>query len=260
MLARHIDVLGMRVDIVQIPDVLSQMEEWIQRKALGNYIAVSNVDSVVCSRSDGNFKNAVNCSTLSVPDGMALVVLARYYGYSLKRRVYGPELMEEFCKLAEDKGYSNFYYGATDQVLKKLKEKLLQKYPKLKIIGTYSPPFRQMTADEDQYVIDMINQSNPDILWVGLGCPKQEIWMYEHKNKINIPVMAGVGAAFDFHAGTKKQAPKWMREHGLEWFFRLATEPRRLWKRYLVGNTIFIYNIALEIVKNGVKLLKNKTE
>lgn len=249
------DVFGMRVDMVQAPDVLETMKDWISDKSYGNYISVSNVDSAVWSRRNKEFRNAVNKSSLSVPDGKALVLLARFYGYPLKRRVYGPELMEEFCRVAECKGYSNYFYGGTQFVLEKLKDRLLQKFPKLKIQGVYSPPFRRLTEDEDRQIIDMINNAKPDVLWVGLGCPKQEVWMYEHRDKLNVPVIIGVGAAFDFHAGTKKQAPKWMREHGLEWSFRLVTEPRRLWKRYIVGGIVFLYNVFPEILtykKNSI--------
>lgn len=245
-----IDVLGMRVDMVQIPDVLCAIENWIINKLFGNYISVSNVDSAVWSRKNVDFRNAVNNSSLSVPDGMALVLLARLYGYSLKRRVYGPELMEEFCKLANNMGYTNYFYGSTKEVLDKLTKNLLIRFPNLKIAGVYSPPFRKLNKEEDMQIIKIINEAQPDVIWVGTGCPKQEIWMYEHKDKLKVAVMVGVGAAFDFYAGTKRQAPYWMREHGLEWFFRLMTEPRRLWKRYIVGGAVFVYNIVPDLARN----------
>lgn len=243
-------VLGMRIDMVQIPDVLCTIENWIRNKLFGNYISVSNVDSAIWSRKNIDFRNAVNNSSLSVPDGKALVLLARLYGYPLKRRVYGPELMEEFCKLANNRGYTNYFYGGTNKTLSKLTENLTVRFPNLKISGACSPPFRDLTCEEDRQIIETINKAKPDVLWVGIGCPKQEIWMYEHKDKLNVAAIVGVGAAFDFHAGTKKQAPYWMREHGLEWFFRLITEPRRLWKRYIVGGAVFIYNIIPDLARN----------
>lgn len=123
------------------------------------------------------------------------------------------------------------------------------RFPNLRISGVYSPPFRDLTDEEDRRVVEMINRAKTDILWVGIGCPKQEIWMYKHKDKLNVPIMVGIGAAFDFHAGIKKQAPRWMREHGLEWFFRLLTEPRRLWKRYIVGGGVFLHCVLSELLK-----------
>lgn len=253
MKSNSITVLSMRVDMVQIPEVLNIMEEWINNGMRGNYITISNADSSRWSKKNSRFREAINCSALSVPDGISLVLLSRFYGHKLKRRVYGPELMEEFCKLSDEKSYTNYFYGGTEETLERLTHNLQAKFPDFKIAGTYSPAFRELTEEEDRQIVNMINKANPDVLWVGLGCPKQEIWMYEHKDKLNVPVIVGVGAAFDFHAGTKKQAPGWMREHGLEWFFRLITEPRRLWKRYIVGGAVFLYNVAFEILCYRVK-------
>ena len=248
-----IRVLDMRVDMVQISDVLQAMEEWIVNKEQGRYIVIANADSAVRSRKNDKFRKAVACSTLSVPDGMSLVWLGKMQGYKLKRRVYGPDLLQEFCELAVSKGYTNYYYGGAEGVPQRLKDALVKKFPELKVTGVYSPPFRDLTDSEDEQIVAMINEANTDVLWIGLGCPKQEIWMYQHRDKLKVPVVVGVGAAFDFHSGTKKQAPFWMREHGLEWFFRLITEPKRLWKRYIVDGAFFLYNVAIEIVKGGKK-------
>lgn len=249
-----INILGMRVDMVQIPDVLARMEEWIRDRTKCKYICISNANDAVLSKKDNRVREAVNSSALSVPDGISLILLGRFYGYNLKRRVYGPELMEEFCRLAENKGYINFFYGGAEGVPERMRDNLLRKFLGLKINGVYSPPFRRLSEEEDREIVNMINKACPDVLWIGLGCPKQQLWMYEHKNKLNVPVMVGVGAAFDFHAGAKKQAPKWMRENGLEWFFRLITEPKRLWKRYIVDGLYFLYNIVFEIIfkKGGI--------
>ena len=245
---QSIRVLDMRVDMVQIPDVLRRMEEWIVSREQGRYIIIANADSAVRSRRNNNFRKAVDCSALSVPDGMPLVWLGKMQGYKLKRRVYGPDLLQAFCELAACKGYTNYFYGGAKGVPQKLKDALVKKFPQLKVTGAYSPPFRDLTDSEDEQMIAMINKANPDVLWVGLGCPKQEIWMYQHRDRLEVPVIVGVGAAFDFHSGTKKQAPRWMREHGLEWFFRLVTEPRRLWKRYIVDGAVFLYNVSSEII------------
>lgn len=259
MNTKQIHILGMRVDMVQIPEVLELMEQWIEERNRGKYIVISNANDTVVSNRCERVKEAVNSSSLSVPDGISLVLVSRLYGYkNVKRRVYGPELMEEFCKIAQDKGYINYFYGGAEGVPEKLNKKFIERFPFLKVSGWYSPPFRELIEIEDEQIIDEINKANPDVLWVGLGCPKQQLWMYEHKDKLNVPVMVGVGAAFDFHAGTKKQAPRWMREHGMEWFFRLITEPRRLWRRYVVDGVIFLYNVLLEIFLN--KMEKNNKD
>ncbi len=249
-----ISILGTKVNIVQIPGVISLMKRWIEEKTTGNYIVISNANDVVTSREDIKVREAVNNSSLSVPDGISLVMLARLYGYNLKKRVYGPDLMLEFLKISENKGYSHFFYGSTNDTLNKLILNLKKKFAKLKIIDSYSPPFRDIDNEEDKAIVDRINRASPDVLWVGLGCPKQQLWMYEHRDKLKVPVMVGIGAAFDFLAGTRKQAPKWMQRLGLEWLFRLITEPRRLWKRYLIGNTMFIWLILKQLIKNkGIK-------
>jgi len=248
-----IRVLDMRVDMVQIPDVLRAMEEWIVNQEYGKYIVIANADSAMRSRKNDDFRKAVACSDFSVPDGMPLVWLGKMQGHKLKRRVYGPDLMQEFCKLAVSKGYSNYFYGGAVGVPQRLKDALVQKFPELKVVGIYSPPFRDLTDSEDEQIVAMINRANPDVLWIGLGCPKQEIWMYQHRDRLKVPVIVGVGAAFDFHSGTKKQAPRWMREHGLEWLFRLVAEPRRLWKRYIVDGAVFVYNISSELLSQITK-------
>jgi len=254
---RFISIGGMKVNIVQIPEVVKIMEDWIENKIFRNYIIVSNANDVVVSRKNIKVREAVVNSSLSVPDGFSLVLLARMYGYPLKERVYGPDLMLEFLKTTEGKGYLHFFYGSTDNVLKQLVTNLKKKFPKLNVSGSYSPPFRELSSEEDEEVVNMINEASADVLWVGLGCPKQQLWMYEHKDRLKVPVMVGVGAAFDFLSETKKQAPKWMRNSGLEWLFRLVTEPRRLWKRYLIGNTIFIWLSLKELIKTKLKKAMN---
>jgi N-acetylglucosaminyldiphosphoundecaprenol N-acetyl-beta-D-mannosaminyltransferase len=168
--------------------------------------------------------------------------------YKNVRRVYGPELMQEICAISGENGYKNYLYGSKTDVLIKLRAKLKQQYPALIISGSFSPPFRQLTKAEDDQIVEDINKSNSDIVWVGLGSPKQDLWMYEHKGRINAPVMIGVGAAFDFLAGVKPQAPRWIRNNGFEWLFRLVTEPNRLWRRYLVDYPLFVYYLLLDSV------------
>jgi N-acetylglucosaminyldiphosphoundecaprenol N-acetyl-beta-D-mannosaminyltransferase len=159
--------------------------------------------------------------------------------------------MLKFCEIAACKGYKQFFYGGAVGVPQKLQEALTERFPGLQVVGAYSPPFRPLTPEEDQNVVRMINESGADVVWVGLGAPKQEWWMAKHLGQITAPVMVGVGAAFDFHTGRVRQAPPWMQERGLEWLYRLYREPRRLWKRYLMSNSLFVWYLLLE--KIGLK-------
>jgi N-acetylglucosaminyldiphosphoundecaprenol N-acetyl-beta-D-mannosaminyltransferase len=233
---------------VQIEDVVAQMEEWIQHRHVGSYIAVTGMHGIMEAHHDPAFKNILNSSSLVVPDGMPLVWLARLKGNNLKRRVYGPELMTSFCEISAKKGYRHFLYGGAPGVAEKLAGELAYQFPGLVIAGTYSPPFRPVTAEEDAEIIRTISATHPDVLWVGLSTPKQERWMDAHHNLLSVPVLIGVGAAFDIHSGLKKQAPIWMREHGLEWFFRLVQEPKRLWRRYVVYGSEFLFWVTLDLL------------
>ena len=238
--------------MVQIPDCLVLMEDWITHKSYGHDIAVVNAYDAVSCKNDFMVKDAVNNSSLAVPDGISLILLARLYGFPLKKRVYGPDLMLEFLKIAEKKGYSSFFYGSTDIVQKKLIANLKSQFPNLKVAGCYAPPFRALTNKEEEKIVTEINKSSPDILWVGLGCPKQQLWMYRYKDELKVPVLVGVGAAFDFFAKTKPQAPPWIRDNGFEWLFRLLTEPKRLWKRYLCDGSFFFYLALKELILQKV--------
>jgi len=242
-------VLGVRLNALQIPDVVQQAEEWVARGANGKYICVSNVHSVIEARRSLHFKNVLHSADLTVPDGMPLVWLARLFGHNLKRRVYGPDLLIDFCRSTSSKNYKHFFYGGAVGTPEMVAEEITKRFPEINVVGTYSPPFRSLSPQEDASVIAMINRAAPDLLWVGLGCPKQESWMYQHRHQINARVMIGVGQAFAIYAGQVPQAPLWMREQGFEWLFRLLREPRRLWKRYLVYNTQFLFLLFLETFK-----------
>lgn len=246
------DALGIRLDLVQIPGVIKSVSGWIDDRKWGNYVVLSNANDVVTAKRNVKVRNATNNSSLTVADGISLVLLSRLKGYPLKKRVYGPDLMLELLKLAEIKGYSNFFYGTTQITLDLLTDNLRIKFPKLKIAGVYSPPFAPLSAEEDKKIIELINKVSPEIVWVGLGTPKQQLWMHEHSDKLKVPVMLGVGAAFDFFAGIKPQAPRWIRESGFEWLFRLITEPKRLWRRYLINNLLFVYYVAGELISRVI--------
>lgn len=241
------EVLGVRVDAVQIQDVISQMERWIGESTKGRYVAATGMHGITEASHDPQFKTALKAADLVVPDGMPLVWLGRWRGHSLKRRVYGPELMLAFCEQTARRGYRHFLYGGAPGVPERLARILTRRYG-ISVAGSYTPPYRALTDEEENEIAGMIQSAAPDVLWVGLGTPKQERWMYEHRTRLNVPVMVGVGAAFDIHSGRVRQAPPWMREHGLEWFFRLAQEPRRLWRRYLVYGPEFVFRVLRESV------------
>lgn len=186
------------------------------------------------------------------PDGMPLVYFLRLIGKKRTQRVYGPDLMRAMTSVSGWRGYRQFYYGGDVGVAETLKDVLSRAVPGLQVAGTYCPPFRRLTPEEDREVIDQINAAQPDIVWIGLSTPKQERWMAEHLGRIHAPVMIGVGAAFDFLAGTKRQAPKWMQRHALEWLFRLCSEPRRLWRRYGYIVPIFTCLASAQLVRHAV--------
>jgi N-acetylglucosaminyldiphosphoundecaprenol N-acetyl-beta-D-mannosaminyltransferase len=243
-------VLGVRVDAVQIPDVIARMEDWITRREACRYVAVTGMHGVTEAQHDGRFKDVLNAAELVVADGYPLVWLGRRKGLAqMKRRVYGPELMEAFCEQTAGKGYRHFFYGGAPGVAEELARRLSARYPGLELAGTFCPPFRGLTPEEDRQAVAAIEEARPDIVWVGLSTPKQETWMFEHREPLRAPVLVGVGAAFDFHTGRTIQAPMWMRENGLEWLFRLIQEPRRLWRRYLVYGMEFGVLVTLELLR-----------
>jgi len=242
---RFFRVLGVRVDAVQIPEVISRMSQWIDERRVGNFIAVTGMHGVMEAQHNPGFKEILERASLVVADGMPLVWVGKAHRLPMQRRVYGPELMETFCRLTGDR-YSHFFYGGAPGVADKLGETLHRRFG-IRVAGTYTPPFRPLNNDEERTLFYLLRMSRPDILWVGLSTPKQETWMAEYRERIDVPVLVGVGAAFDFFTGRTRQAPVWMREHGLEWLFRLTTEPRRLWRRYLIYGSRFAWNVALEL-------------
>lgn len=247
------NVLGVRIAAVQISSLIRQMKEWIRLREMGNILIFANVHVIIEAQHDERFKNILNKS-VSLPDGKPLSWVGRARGYALPRRVYGPDLLIEFCRASARQGFRHFFYGAAPGIPQRLAAELQRRFPGTVVVGCYSPPFRELTCDEDAKVVEMINRARPDVLWIGLGCPKQERWAYEHRDRLHVPILAAVGQAFDIHAGSLRQAPEWMREHGLEWLFRFAHEPRRLWRRYLLYNSQFLYLLLLEAL--GVKHFK----
>jgi N-acetylglucosaminyldiphosphoundecaprenol N-acetyl-beta-D-mannosaminyltransferase len=243
-------VLGIRVDAVQMCDVVARLRSWIDnRQSVARFVAVTAMHGVAEARQNQAFRQILNAADLVVPDGMPLIWAGRLQGYSLPRRVCGSELMEAFCR-ATGHAYRHFFYGGTPGVAEQLAQVLHEKHS-IVIAGTYCPPFRSLTEAEEKQLASRVEEASPDVLWVGLSSPKQESWMYEHRYKLKVPVMLGVGAAFDMNSGNLRRAPGWMREHGLEWLFRLASEPRRLWKRYLIIIPKAVWFVCMELVASS---------
>jgi N-acetylglucosaminyldiphosphoundecaprenol N-acetyl-beta-D-mannosaminyltransferase len=238
-------VLGVGVSPVNLGIAVAAVDRWIARRER-QYICVTGVHGVMESQRDDALRRIHNAAGLVVPDGMPLVWLSRLAGNRQARRVYGPDLMLACCKTSVVSSHRHFFYGGGAGVPERLAERLRTRYPALRVVGTYSPPFRPLSEHEASEVIRLINQAEPDIVWVGLSTPKQERWMSTHRPELRAPVLIGVGAAFDFHAGLKPQAPRWMQRCGLEWLFRLLTEPRRLWRRYLFNNPVFVWRVLLQ--------------
>lgn len=241
------NILGVGVSAINLEMALQAIDGWITRKE-PHYICVSGVHGLMESQRDKELRNIHNAAGLVTPDGMPLVWLSRLLGFRHVDRVYGPDLMLATCAHSTERKYRHFFYGGASGVAAQLTQQLSARFPALQVAGSYSPPFRPLTAEEDQAVVEQINTVQPDIVWVGISTPKQERWMAAHVGKVTAPVLIGVGAAFDFHAGLKKQAPYWMQRSGLEWCFRLLSEPRRLWRRYLINNPSFIWLVLLQLL------------
>jgi N-acetylglucosaminyldiphosphoundecaprenol N-acetyl-beta-D-mannosaminyltransferase len=225
-----------------MPQALATIDGWIAHGER-QYVCVTGVHGVMESRRDPGLRRIHNAAGLVTPDGMPLVWLARRAGFDHVDRVYGPDLLLACCEHSVGRGYRHFFYGGGPGVPERLADRLTQRFPGLRVVGTYSPPFRALSPEEGEEVVQRINSADADFVWVGLSTPKQEQWMHEHRARLTAPVLIGVGAAFDFHGGSKRQAPRWMQRSGLEWLFRLGQEPRRLWRRYSYNNVRFVADL-----------------
>jgi N-acetylglucosaminyldiphosphoundecaprenol N-acetyl-beta-D-mannosaminyltransferase len=239
---RRFDVLGVHLSAVDMDGALAEITRWID-EAHRHYVCVTGVHGVMEAQRDDALRLIHNRSGLTTPDGMPMVWAGRYAGFSDVKRVYGPDLMLALSERAAQRGWSCYLYGGKEGVADLTAAHLTTAFPGLTVAGTFSPPFRQLTEVEDAAIVDRINASKADIVWVGLSTPKQERWMADHLHKLTAPVLIGVGAAFDIHAGAVRQAPLWMQRSGLEWLFRMGTEPRRLAGRYLTNNPRFVMRV-----------------
>lgn len=231
-------ILGVNVAVTNMQDTVDLIITHIE-ELKGKFICLTNVHTTVMAEKDEEYRKIQNTAFLALPDGSPLALVQRLRGFKEAEQVAGPDLMQVLCKATENTNISHFFYGSSQKTVDALEKNLKRKYPELKIAGMESPPFRPLTEEEDEDAVRRINESGADIVWIGLGAPKQEKWMYEHRDRINA-LMLGVGAGFDFHAGTVKRAPGWMRRHYLEWLYRLIQDPRRLWKRYVRTNGKFL--------------------
>jgi len=226
------NILGVMISVIDLDQALAYCQKQIETRQ-PSYICVAPAHSILDCYDDIQLREIFNKSGLTTPDGMAVVWILKMKGNKTVSRVYGPDLLLSLCELSITTGWKHYFYGSTNQVLNKLQTRLLKEYPEVNICGTYAPSMQAGKITERQEVIDNINQVDPDIVWVGLGSPKQEYWMSEHRGKLNAPLLIGIGAAFDFVSGNINQAPKWIQRSGIEWLYRLVNEPRRLWRRYI---------------------------
>ncbi len=245
----RIDVQGMRFDAVQWDEVLDQLEHWASARE-SRSVVVGNAASVITAQRDPEFQAAVRDADLVTADGMSVTWMLRRLGHPGQQRINGPDMMLRYCERAAVSGQGIFLYGNTEGTLATLERKLLERLPTLRIVGRIAPPFRAQTEAEDAADVARINASGAHMVFVSLGCPKQEKWIAAHVGRIN-SVMIGLGAAFDYHAGTIRRAPLWMQNAGLEWLFRLGAEPRRLWRRYLFTNSAFIVGGARQLLEGS---------
>ena len=241
---KRCDVLGVGISAVDLPMAVATIDKWI-RRGEKHYVCITGVHGVMESQRDPALKRIHNRAGMVTPDGMPMVWMNWLRGNSWVRRGYGPDVMLAVCEAGVAKGHKHFFMGGKEGVAELLKEKLTAKFPGMQVVGTYCPPFRALTAEEDAALIKQINDSGADIVWVGLSTPKQEKWMDAHIGKLDASVMVGVGAAFDFHAGLVEQAPKFIQKSGFEWLYRVTKEPKRLWKRYAVNNPLFLWSLLL---------------
>jgi N-acetylglucosaminyldiphosphoundecaprenol N-acetyl-beta-D-mannosaminyltransferase len=242
----RVNILGVGVTAMSMETALRESEALLDRGDKG-YVCVTGVHGIMEAQSDEQFRKILNSSFLTTPDGMPTVWLGRLNGFKGMTRVYGPDYMLRLCERSVAKGYRHFFYGGKEGVADELKAALTKKFPGLQVVGTYCPPFRSLTAEEETNLKAQLEALKPDVLWCGLSTPKQERFMYAYANKLPVNLMAGVGAAFDLLSGNLDEAPNWMKKMGLQWLFRLIKEPKRLWRRYLTNNPRFVWFTFLQL-------------
>jgi N-acetylglucosaminyldiphosphoundecaprenol N-acetyl-beta-D-mannosaminyltransferase len=245
----RVNILGVGVTAVNLPDAIATLESWRDQRRR-EYACFVTVHGLVTAQRNPLIRKTLNRAGLAAMDGMPLVWFARLAGVANVSRVCGPDMLEAMCEHSVAHGYRHYFYGSSPEVIEQLVSRLSLRFPGLIVAGYRSPPFRPLSAEEDAADVAAINEARPDFVWIGLGMPKQEEWIAAHVGKINAAALLGVGAAFDFHAGTKPRAPQWMQRSGFEWLFRLFSEPRRLAHRYIIDNATFVVRIAQHFVES----------
>ncbi|MGC4942193.1 WecB/TagA/CpsF family glycosyltransferase [Kribbella sp. DT2] len=242
MTGERVDVLGIHVSVTDMDGTVDTFGRWIDGGER-HLVCVSDMNALLHARADAELTEVYNTSGLTLADGMPLVWAGKKAGFDRMARVCGPDLIERVMAEAAQRGWSQYFYGGADGVAEQLRDNFVARHPSLVVAGVYSPPYRTLSAEEDAAIVDKVNAAGPDIIWVGLGAPKQERWMAEHRDRLDAAILIGVGAAFDFHTGRLDRAPVWMQKSGLEWSYRLYKEPRRLWRRYVLGIPRFAVGI-----------------
>jgi len=242
-----VNILGVKVHATDMDRALARVESALANGDKG-YVCVTGVQGVMEAQVDSNLKRIINHSLLTTPDGRPTVWVGWLRGFFKMRQVTGPDMMLRISALSAEKGYTHFFYGGNDGVAEQLKDSLTRRFPGMKVVGTYTPPFRPLNEEEEAGLIRMVAETKPDFFWVGLSTPKQERFMDQHLSKLDTKLMFGVGAAFDIHTGRIKDAPYWMKVTGTQWMHRIYQDPARLWRRYLVNNPKFVYRITLELL------------
>ncbi|MBN1972126.1 MAG: WecB/TagA/CpsF family glycosyltransferase [Sedimentisphaerales bacterium] len=243
-------ILQVRFDLIAYHAVMETIERWRQN-CEQHYVTITNPHSVMMCIRDSEMRKATEMATMTLPDGIGIIIAAFLLGYQHSGRATGPMLMLKLCDWGRQKGYRHFFYGGAEGVVEKLSDRLLNIYPGLKVAGTYCPPFGHISREENEEIIYKINSAKPDIVWIGLGAPKQEKWMAEHLGHVKAAAMIGVGAAFDFHSGNVKWAPEWIRKYGLEWAYRFIKEPKRMFKRNL-DSPIFLVKVIQQFISENL--------
>jgi N-acetylglucosaminyldiphosphoundecaprenol N-acetyl-beta-D-mannosaminyltransferase len=243
----RVNILGVGVNAIDMSQAVNLVDSAVAQGKKG-YVCVTGVHGIMEAQKDAAFESILNHSLLTTPDGMPTVWVGRLNGFSQMRQVTGPNFMLRVCELSVRRGFTHFFYGGVDGVAGELKNELTRRFPGLKVVGTYTPPFRPLNNSESAELQSRISQLRPDFFWVGLSTPKQERFMQEYLPKLETKLMVGVGAAFDIHTGRIQESPEWLKHVGLQWLHRLLQEPRRLWKRYLLNNPAFLYKMTLQIL------------
>jgi N-acetylglucosaminyldiphosphoundecaprenol N-acetyl-beta-D-mannosaminyltransferase len=246
----RVNVLGVGVSVLNLERARAVIADAIAARRKG-YITVTGVHGVSEAQDDSEFRRILNGAFLCTPDGMPMVWMGKFAGKKEMDRVYGPDLMELICESGVTQGWKHFFYGGAPGVVEELKARFEKRFPGMKVVGTFTPPFRPLNDEEETALAEQVAAAKPDLFWVGLSTPKQERFMAAYLPKIDATLMLGVGAAFNFHAGKVKQAPRWVQRSGLEWAYRICQEPRRLWKRYARNNPLFVGRVLLQ--KTGLR-------